>query len=600
MEKIIRSFTVYETSEEEVIDFVLCYSSHDLTGTLREVEIIEYLDNLKEIGLSIRTVPSVVHPHVVFVLLTGSKSLLKRYSSIYGLTLSCDNPYYKRESPGLKWFACRVHAIDVNDPEFSRAYDTFSGERPRDITASERIMVVFQMLRVTKYGSKPTQHGILSLLENAVFTDAFPLHDPHYEWTEKGKLSDRQILTKYWANPECFIKHQPLNLIVKYFGAEVAFYFAFLKHLVMVLLAASIVGLACFLYGLVTMGTAENMISYEICNSNITMCPSCANLDICKYTKLQSSCSQAFMDYVLDNQSTILYAVLISLWTTIAMELWKRNQACLAYEWNVFSATIDVSMRPEYAMSAQLKRESPVTGQLEPYEDVRVKASHLFISYSVVTLLAILAISVVVAVRFYTASMRAVLGVSKTRYLRNHAAVIASSSASTISVVIMLTLENIYVKLAKIMTDLENPRTEVEYDNSLIYKRFVLTFINGYAVTFYVAFFQGQFYSYPGKEHNYETHIQYELCDHSGCSTNLAIHLTVVLIIKSLVMNLVQSVKPVIMNWLKTVRHIKTLKESENLPPWESQYNLPALDRFFLVDEYNEIGLHIIDLNTYM
>lgn len=42
--------------------------------------------------------------------------------------------------------------------------------------------------------------------------------------------------------------------------------------------------------------------------------------------------------------------------------------------------------------------------------------------------------------------------------------------------------------------------------------------------------------------------------------------------------------------WMQKIRRSKKLKEKIDLPNWEKQYNLPPLNRFFLVNEYQEIG----------
>jgi hypothetical protein len=38
------------------------------------------------------------------------------------------------------------------------------------------------------------------------------------------------------------------------------------------------------------------------------------------------------------------------------------------------------------------------------------------------------------------------------------------------------------------LTNLENPRTQSEFDNSVMYKRYFLGFANNYASLFYIAF----------------------------------------------------------------------------------------------------------------
>lgn len=45
-----------------------------------------------------------------------------------------------------------------------------------------------------------------------------------------------------------------------------------------------------------------------------------------------------------------------------------------------------------------------------------------------------------------------------------------------------------YEKLALILTKLENPRTQADFDNSYVYKCFALSFINYYSAVGYIAF----------------------------------------------------------------------------------------------------------------
>ena len=39
--------------------------------------------------------------------------------------------------------------------------------------------------------------------------------------------------------------------------------------------------------------------------------------------------------YVFDNYATIAFTVVMSIWMTVFVELWKRYHAELAYKWNV-------------------------------------------------------------------------------------------------------------------------------------------------------------------------------------------------------------------------------------------------------------------------
>lgn len=122
MESVVDNFTVYTISDIKRVDFVLVYSTYGLKGTVKETKITEFLQNLQALGLDVKKVPSVVHPHIVFVLLNGTSSLLKKYADIYGFVLSYENPYYEKEThKGYAMLACRVNRMSVDDPEFSRA-----------------------------------------------------------------------------------------------------------------------------------------------------------------------------------------------------------------------------------------------------------------------------------------------------------------------------------------------------------------------------------------------------------------------------------------------------------------------------------------------
>ena len=57
-------------------------------------------------------------------------------------------------------------------------------------------------------------------------------------------------------------------------------------------------------------------------------------------------------------------------------------------------------------------------------------------------------------------------------------------------VAVILNLNNLYQSIAHWLTDLENPRTELEYENNVIIKRFFFEAFDCYIALFYLAFFQ--------------------------------------------------------------------------------------------------------------
>ena len=68
-----------------------------------------------------------------------------------------------------------------------------------------------------------------------------------------------QLLYTEWARPIRWYKKQPLWLIKKYFGDKIGLYFAWLGFYTSMLIPASIVGLLCFFYGLLSMNSNDNI-----------------------------------------------------------------------------------------------------------------------------------------------------------------------------------------------------------------------------------------------------------------------------------------------------------------------------------------------------
>lgn len=56
-----------------------------------------------------------------------------------------------------------------------------------------------------------------------------------------------------WAAVTKGLKYQPLDYIKEYFGVKIALYFAWLGFYTFMLIPASIVGLACFIYSCLTL-----------------------------------------------------------------------------------------------------------------------------------------------------------------------------------------------------------------------------------------------------------------------------------------------------------------------------------------------------------
>lgn len=121
----------------------------------------------------------------------------------------------------------------------------------------------------------------------------------------------------------------------------------------------------------------------------------------------------------------------------------------------------------------------------------------------------------------------------------------------------------LYDPVAIILTNLENPRTQNDFDKGYAYKIYAMAFMNNYSVSFYLAFFkvrfiflcsffllkigfQGKFFTHPGDKQLWNTWfgLGVDLCDYPGCMTDLFITLLIILSLKGLAMTALQHIRP--------------------------------------------------------
>ena len=115
----------------------------------------------------------------------------------------------------------------------------------------------------------------------------------------------------------------------------------------------------------------------------MVMCPECPKY--CDFRQLSKSCDLYNVSYLFDNDTTVIFAFVISVWgesslsvslmihssnsaaATLFVELWKRRQAVLAWEWDLEMDDQEEQTRPEFEAEVQTRRINPVTKFPEPY-----------------------------------------------------------------------------------------------------------------------------------------------------------------------------------------------------------------------------------------
>lgn len=82
--------------------------------------------------------------------------------------------------------------------------------------------------------------------------------------------------------------------------------------------------------------------------------------------------------------------ILMRVTATTFLELWKRRQAVLVWEWDLQNADYDEEPRPEFEASVKTYRINPVTKEKEPYLPASSKALRCLATSSLVFFMVII------------------------------------------------------------------------------------------------------------------------------------------------------------------------------------------------------------------
>ncbi|XP_068622387.1 anoctamin-4-like isoform X2 [Battus philenor] len=471
-------------------------------------------------------------------------------------------------------------------------------DRHTQFSPAQRSMLVMQILLRARYDSTETKMGIRRLLNDGTYLACFPLHEGRYDVDNAdGNMTDRRLLYLEWARPCKWYKKQPLWLVRRYFGDKIGLYFCWLGFYTKMLYAPAIVGTLCFLYGLASMESDDNIPSKEICDSNgpgnITLCPLCDKA--CQYQRLSDSCLFAKLTYLFDNPATVFFAIFMSFWATTFLELWKRKQSVLRWEWDLGGVDHDEEPRPEFETSVKTFRTNPVTREKEPFLPGWQKTMRYVATSSAVLFMITIVMGAVLGTIIYRISMVSVIYGGSGFFIKKHAKIFTTMTAALINLIIIMVLTRIYAKVAVYLTNMENPRTQTEYEDSYTFKIFFFEFMNFYSSLIYIAFFKGRFYDYPGDDQARKSEflkLKGDICDPAGCLSELCIQLAIIMVGKQCFNNFLELGYPKFHNWWRQRSHRAVTRDlSKPHMAWEQDYHLQDPGRLALFDEYLEMIL---------
>ncbi|XP_034540974.1 anoctamin-5 [Notolabrus celidotus] len=602
------------------IDFVLSYVD-DKDGERKQEKRDVYETNLQKFGLELETEDKTESDDgkTYFVKIHAPWEVLATYADVLKIKV----PFKVNDIPDnsempMNWLSTPFRLPEqIMHPEpdyFTAPFDKSKSDfflidnKETFFPPSIRNRIVYYILSRCSYINEECgerdKKGIKRLLNNGTYSAAFPLHDSRY-WKKSRDAnceSERYELYRYWAGFQSFFKEQPLNLVRKYYGEKIGIYFAWLGFYTEMLLFAAIVGTICFVYGFLTYD--DNEWSKEICSDevggNIVMCPLCDKK--CGYWKLNSTCNSSWQSHLFDNVGTVFFAIFMGIWVTLFLELWKRRQARLEYEWDLVDFEEEqqkLQLRPEYETKCTNSKLNRITQEMEPYLPLTTKCARTFLSGATVLFWISLIIACIIGVIAYRlavyAAFASIMKDNPTTHLQVVGPLITpqlatSVTASCINFVIIMILNLMYERVAVWITDMEIPKTHLEYENKLTVKMFLFQFVNYYSSCFYVAFFKGKFVGYPG-DYVYMfgkwSKLRNEECDPGGCLIELTTQLVIVMTGKQVWGNIQEALVPWLMNWWgsrKARSHPESLYSR-----WEQDHDLQGFGQLGLFQEYLEM-----------
>ncbi|XP_032444774.1 anoctamin-4 isoform X2 [Xiphophorus hellerii] len=583
---------------KSLIDYILVYRKSSSQSEKREM----FERNIRAEGLRMEKEASLTNSDVIFLKLHAPWDVLCRYAELMNIRM----PFRmeKRINKFRGWLPRKPMKFDNDTLPYLEENESFTAPFSRSrihhfiihnkdtfFNNATRSRVVHHILQRVKYEEGKNKMGLNRLLTNTSYEAAFPIHEGSYHSKNSirthGAENQRHLLYECWAWWGVWYKYQPLDLIRRYFGEKIGLYFAWLGWYTGMLFPAAVVGLFVFLYGVFTLEHCS--VSKEICQATDTiMCPICDQY--CPYLRLSDSCIYAKVTHLFDNGATVFFAVFMAVWATVFLEFWKRRRAVLAYDWDLIDwEEEEDEIRPQFeAKYSKKERMNPISGKPEPYQAFTDKYSRLLVSSSGIFFMILVVIAAVFGIVIYRVITVSTFAAFGWALIRNNSQVATTGTAVCINFCVIMLLNVLYEKVALFLTNLEQPRTESEWENSFTFKMFLFQFVNLNSSTFYIAFFLGRFTGRPGAYLRLINRWKLEECHPSGCLIDLCMQMGIIMVLKQTWNNFMELGYPLIQNWWTRQRlkreHGHIPKAS--LPQWERDYNLQSMNAYGLFDEY--------------
>jgi len=355
---------------------------------------------------------SIENPEVIREeLIRGEMKLQLQHKVVEHLHIG-QNPEDRESSPPFVSFDVRlpknVMGPEATDLDF---YKTFHGKHDQGsiISGNERIRLIHRHLSSHLNLDAAKQQGILK--------DWYPVHSTHW-------LSD---LTACWANLEMlkdltFV--QPLTFIHNYFGARIAFLFAW-------------------------NGTYCKML--------------CALVPIALLFELVHFLGD--FDVVESSGGILCFSVILVIWSKMAFNYWKREEEYFQVLWNLTGKT-DFTVRPSFT---GVLKQSPEDSNMMSVQYPKEKYWLRQLATWTITLIFCLVdqVCVYIWISLYD----------------GHMDIVASICLALMIQVFTL----LFNTIVSAMNDFENHKYQTDYYSSYLKKLFIFQFVNQFSAFFFIA-----------------------------------------------------------------------------------------------------------------
>ncbi|VDM56953.1 unnamed protein product [Angiostrongylus costaricensis] len=315
----------------------------------------------------------------------------------------------------------------------------FTGIEVRNtfLTDAERAIIVKQMVDMIR-----APNGVPRLISAGLIENVLPLHNAEF----LKHLQHKWVLSA---------GEQPLEEIRDYFGTEIAMYFSWLGHMTTALWFPALLEHKL-------LGTTEFH-----------------NLP----TKLDALTLLIFFQLFSD-VCFVCFAFFNCVWSTAYLESWKRKQAELAFRWGTYDSNCDSYLQdPRPQFRGDCFAPNPVSGRMEPFYPAW---KHALIRYGItypLSFLCVVCMFIMMLVIFQMQDMADFyFGSSFPLSLICHLPMV-------IYALIIVLSDKLYRHMALFLNDIENYRTDDEYEDFLISKIVIFQFVTAFGSLFYIAFY---------------------------------------------------------------------------------------------------------------